>query len=98
MSFPFRLNITTIVKRRATRVTGLILGTNSRWYHRADPGNELPVVPLPPLQLHADETGQRTSEKRDAQVDEDALRDLPHADLHEASLEAENGGDREERL
>ena len=33
MSFPFRLNITTIVKRRATRVMGLILGTTSRWYH-----------------------------------------------------------------
>ena len=33
MSFPLRLNITTIVKRSATSVIGLIAGTKRRWYH-----------------------------------------------------------------
>ena len=42
-----------------------------------------------PFQLHPDETGQRPRNERNAQVDEDALGDLPHAYIDETPLEAE---------
>ena len=52
-------------------------------------GTKRAVVPLLPLQLHADEPRERPREERDAEVDEDALGDLRHADLDEAALQAE---------
>ena len=47
---------------------------------RADAGHELLLVPFPPLAPDQDEAGEHAGEEGDAQVDEDALRDLAHGD------------------
>ena len=52
-------------------------------------GNELLLVPLAPLGPQSDEPGHHPRDERDAEVDEDALRDLPDRDVDRRALEAE---------
>src|SRR5450756_295017 len=55
----------------------------------ADARDELLLVPLTALVLEAEVAREHAGEERDAKVDEDALRDLPDADVDRHTVQAE---------
>ena len=65
MYSPLSENMTTIVKSRAIRVIGLILGMNFVSYQSA------------PFELEQREPGDHPGQEGNAEIDEDALGDLP---------------------
>ena len=77
------------MNNKAIKVIGLIFGMNFFSYHSR------------PLRLLQRETGEHSGEERDAQVDEDALGDFGHGDVHLYRPEAQpagNGGQEEVRV
>ena len=74
-----------MVKSRAIRVIGLIFGMNRSWYHFLS------------LTLMRTNRVDHPGDERDAEVDEDALRDLADGDVHDHSLEAEHRGEHRDK-
>ena len=78
MYSPFRENMTRMVKSRAIRVMGLIFGMNRSWYH---------FLSFTLMRMNRVIT---PGDEGNAEVDEDALRDLAYGDIDDHPLQAEH--------
>ena len=58
---------------------------------RADPRNEVVVVPFTALRADQRRAGQKTCQERDSQINEDALRDLANRYVHDCAMQTEFG-------
>ncbi len=77
MRSPLRLNITRIVNKRATKVSG------------TDARNKAGPIPLLSLGAQKHEARQHSRKKRHAQVEEHALGNLADSNVDRAPLQAE---------
>ena len=72
---PFSENITTMVKSSATRLSGLMRGRKRARYHSS------------PLTADEEGAGEESGDKRDSEVEADALGELPMLTCDDASLQ-----------